>query len=180
MQYLALLRGINVGGKNIVPMEQLKSCFQKMGYENVLTYIQSGNVLFSSRSRSAKKLSGQIESAIANQFTIQSQVFCISATEYFHELECAHSRFGKDKNCKHNAMFIVDASKPTDILAKIGSPVKGIETVSHGSRTLFWTANKNQIGKTAMMKISKSPVYRKLTVRNHNTAFKLAELLGQQ
>ena len=46
--YLALLRGINVGGKNKVPMAELKACFEELGCENVRTYIASGNVMFES------------------------------------------------------------------------------------------------------------------------------------
>ncbi|NIP26808.1 MAG: DUF1697 domain-containing protein, partial [Phycisphaerae bacterium] len=45
-QYAALLRGINVGGKNIIKMADLRACFERMGFSDVRTYIQSGNVLF--------------------------------------------------------------------------------------------------------------------------------------
>jgi uncharacterized protein (DUF1697 family) len=48
VQYLALLRGINVGGKNIIKMADLKACFESLGFSDVVTYIQSGNVLFKS------------------------------------------------------------------------------------------------------------------------------------
>jgi hypothetical protein len=52
--YLALLRGINVGGKNKVPMAELKACFEELGCENVRTYIASGNVIFESGKSSAE------------------------------------------------------------------------------------------------------------------------------
>jgi uncharacterized protein (DUF1697 family) len=55
-KYLALLRGINVGGNNIIKMVDLKACFEKMGFLDVSTYIQSGNVLFSSPETSLTKL----------------------------------------------------------------------------------------------------------------------------
>src|SRR3954469_825905 len=66
--YVALLRGINVGGKNLIKMPALKACFEKGGFEDVSTYIQSGNVLFSSTSRSARPLTERIEAMLADAF----------------------------------------------------------------------------------------------------------------
>ena len=59
-RYVALLRGINVGGKNLIRMPALKAAFEAAGFEDVSTYIQSGNVLFSSPSRSARRLTEEI------------------------------------------------------------------------------------------------------------------------
>ena len=64
-RYVALLRGINVGGKNLIRMPALKAAFEAAGFEDVSTYIQSGNVLFSSPSRSAKRLTEEIEALLA-------------------------------------------------------------------------------------------------------------------
>ena len=56
MKYVALLRGINVGGNNKVSMTELKTCLEEAGFENVSTYINSGNVLFESEANDAVKL----------------------------------------------------------------------------------------------------------------------------
>ena len=66
--YLALLRGINVGGANKVPMKELRGLFEKLGYEDVQTYLQSGNVIFEGKSSTSKKLAAEIERAIAKAF----------------------------------------------------------------------------------------------------------------
>ena len=67
-QYLALLRSINVGGKNSIKMADLIACFEGMGFTNVATYIQSGNVLFCSSKNNIPELTDTIESALSKQF----------------------------------------------------------------------------------------------------------------
>ena len=64
--YVALLRGINVGGNNIIRMTALKACFETLGFQDVSTYIQSGNVLFSTAESDTVKLTAKIETALSN------------------------------------------------------------------------------------------------------------------
>jgi uncharacterized protein (DUF1697 family) len=72
--YLALLRGINVGGKNKVSMPQLRLVFEDLGHEGVRTYVQSGNVVFESRSSAPKKVATDIEHAISETFDLSISV----------------------------------------------------------------------------------------------------------
>ncbi len=73
--YLALLRGINVGGKNKVNMADLKACFEKLGYGSVQTYGNSGNVIFSAASTDPRMLESHIEKALATDFSSSIGVF---------------------------------------------------------------------------------------------------------
>jgi uncharacterized protein (DUF1697 family) len=66
--YVALLRGINVGGRNLIRMPALKACFEENGFEDVATYIQSGNVLFASSETKSAALTGRIEAMLAESF----------------------------------------------------------------------------------------------------------------
>src|SRR5262249_24036943 len=68
MKYVALLRGINVGGANVIKMAALKSCLERLGFASVTTLIASGNVVFESSERKAPKLRHQIETALSNTF----------------------------------------------------------------------------------------------------------------
>lgn len=68
IQYLALLRGINVGGKNIIKMVDLKACFEEMDLSDVTTYIQSGNVVFASTETDSAKLTDKIEKTLSKRF----------------------------------------------------------------------------------------------------------------
>jgi len=80
MQYIAFFRGINVGGKNVVKMIDLKKLFTDMGFQDVRTYIQSGNVIFSS-DRGRTSLAAEIECVFQKQFGFRSPVILRSGTE---------------------------------------------------------------------------------------------------
>ena len=69
MRYVALLRGINVGGHKIIPMARLRSIFESSGFANVTTYIQSGNVLFDSTLRTSKSVRTKVESMLRHAFS---------------------------------------------------------------------------------------------------------------
>ena len=79
--YLALLRGINVGGAKKVPMKELRALFEGLGHESVLTYLQSGNVVFESRSRTPEKLAAEIEDAVAKTFDLEVSVIIRTRAE---------------------------------------------------------------------------------------------------
>lgn len=68
MKYVAFLRGINVGGKTSIKMEKLREVFSSLGFENVKTYIQSGNVIFESIETNDAKIAAEIEAAIEREF----------------------------------------------------------------------------------------------------------------
>jgi len=79
--FVALLRGVNVGGKNLLPMKELSRMFEEAGCANVLTYIQSGNVRFSASPAKAAKLPGVISARIAERFGYRTPVILRSADE---------------------------------------------------------------------------------------------------
>jgi uncharacterized protein (DUF1697 family) len=79
--YLALLRGINVSGKNPVPMAKLKETFADLGFAGVKTYLQSGNVVFQAKKTPPAKLAGEIEAAISRDFGHQVSVLVLTADQ---------------------------------------------------------------------------------------------------
>ena len=76
MTYVALLRGINVGGKNITKMAALKACLEEAGLDRVETFIQSGNVVFETRQKSLARLTAQIDAAIAQPWASIRESSC--------------------------------------------------------------------------------------------------------
>lgn len=78
-KYIALLRGINIGGHKIIPMAQLKELFVELGFSNVSTYIQSGNVVFKAKKQSLEKIKTLIERGIENTFGFSSTLFVFEA-----------------------------------------------------------------------------------------------------
>jgi uncharacterized protein (DUF1697 family) len=73
-QYVALLRGINAGGNNVIPMAALRSCFEAEGFRDVATYIQSGNVLFTTSRTNQRVLTRQMKVALSKTFAYRSRV----------------------------------------------------------------------------------------------------------
>ena len=93
-QYLALLRGINVGGNNIIKMADLKACFENMGFTEVVTFIQSGNVLFRSAEKDKTKLTKKIEQGLSERFSYKSRLVVVAHKELKKAVVEAPKEFG--------------------------------------------------------------------------------------
>ena len=91
---IALLRGINVGGKNVIPMAELKACFEAEGFSDVTTYIQSGNVIFTSVERGRLRLTRRIEDALAARFAYRASVVVRSRAQLRRVVDRAPAGFG--------------------------------------------------------------------------------------
>ena len=179
LRFLALLRGINVGGKNVIAKDDLRQCFEDLGYTKVRTYIQSGNILFRSDETSVKKLTAAIESGLSDRFSYQAQAVVLPHRKYKSAVAAAPDGWGTDDQQKHNALFTLNSTTPKKVLAQLATPKPDIETVTAGPGVIFWSASKSQLTKTTMMKLAKEPVYQQMTVRNHNTVFKLLDLFQE-
>jgi len=81
MRWIALFRGINVGGKHVLPMKELTSLLESRGCRNVVTYIQSGNAVFDSPERDPSKLARRIAKAIAAERGFEPQVLLVDLAE---------------------------------------------------------------------------------------------------
>src|SRR5437867_7040941 len=93
-QYLALLRGINVGGNNVITMTALKACFEKLGLMDVAIYIQIGNVLFRTAEKDLGRLTNNIEGTLSKQFSYTSRVVVVPHGELTHLVQRAPQGFG--------------------------------------------------------------------------------------
>src|SRR6478735_2148963 len=107
MVFIALLRGINVGGNNKVSMPELRACFEALGFTNVRTYINSGNVIFESPQTDRVALVTHCEAAIEEQFGFHVVCSVISADELRNALAQAPAWWDKVKTDKQNALFII-------------------------------------------------------------------------
>ena len=178
-RFLALLRGINVGGKNIIAKADLRQCFEELGLTNVRTYIQSGNVLFRCDEKSVDELTATLQAGLSDRFAYKAQVVVLSQRKYKLAVAAAPNGWGTDQEQKHNAMFTLSSTTPQKVLAQLPAPKHDIELVSVGPGVIFWSVSKKHQSQTTAMKLAKEPVYQQMTVRNHNTVFKLLELFEE-
>ena len=113
MKYIAFLRGINVGGKNKVKMETLREVFSSLGFENVKTYINSGNIIFGTGKTHDKKLAAKIEKAIEKEFSLSIKVIVRSIVE-IEEIVKNNPFDGQFENDKDLHVFFLDEEMPEE------------------------------------------------------------------
>lgn len=179
MIYAALLRGINVGGKNKINMKMLKATFETAGMDDVVTYINSGNIIFSSREEEKLELSGKLEKAILQDFSLQIRVLIRSKEEIESVIEALPDIWKNDREMKSDVMFLWDEIDEASLLdsLKIRS---GIDTVKYIPGAILWSVDKKNISKSGLSKIAGTNTYKKMTIRNVNTVRKIYELIQAQ
>lgn len=176
-KYIALLRGINVGGKNKVPMPLLKSAFEEAGFSEVSTYINSGNVIFSYEDKASAVLQQKCQQAIMDKFKLNIAVAVISAIEFSDALSHAPEWWDRDIESKHNVIFIIAPANADSMIKEIGIKPE-YEQITHYGEVIFWSAPIKTFSRTRWSNIVATSVYSSITIRNANTTKKLLQLLG--
>jgi len=173
--YVALLRGINVGGNNLVDMRRLKATFERLGLENVRTYINSGNVLFDTKRRGRPQLTKAIAAGIAEDFGVDMGVLLRTADELRALVDAIPAKWTNDTTMKCDVYFLwpaIDRAKVVDEVPR--NPE--IEDLRYLPGALVRRIDNDKRTKSPMTKIVGTPIYKQMTARNINTVRKLAAL----
>jgi uncharacterized protein (DUF1697 family) len=177
VRYVALLRGINVGGNALIRMADLKECVESLGHGAVRTYIASGNVLFESAERSGAKLDAQLERAIEHAFGLPVRVVVRSRAE----METIAARLPQDwvadTALRVSVAFLLRGNDARKVASGL-KPKDGIDRLVTAPGALIWAIRRDALTRTGL-KLVGTPVYKQMTVRNANTTLKLAELLRE-
>jgi uncharacterized protein (DUF1697 family) len=177
MKYVALLRGINVGGKNLIKMSDLKACFEKQGHEAVSTYIQSGNVLFASKKSGALELCKRIETTLEKTFDYGASVVLVSEKQLTEVVRRAPKGFGSEPaKYRYDVLFL----KPPLTAAAAMKSIKtrdGVDQAFSGSGVLYFSRLIAKATQSQLSRIVGTPIYKSLTIRNWNTTTTLFRLL---
>jgi uncharacterized protein (DUF1697 family) len=176
--FVALLRGVNVGGKNNLSMSSLKTNLAKAGFEDVATYINSGNVLFTSSETDARKLETKIERLLSNQHKLECKVVVRSLSEMKKLVESLPASWKGDEEWAHNVMFLRHSIDSKDVLKELG-PKPDIEKVVYRPGAVLWSARRSDMKQSTMNKLSSRKLFQEMTVRNPNTTRKLYELMKE-
>jgi uncharacterized protein (DUF1697 family) len=179
MLYVALLRGINVGGKNKVDMKQLKAVFEDTGLTDVKTYINSGNVIFSSKIRAKARLIDQIEDAIAKRFGFEVRVVLRDLKEMKALVKAIPTTWTDNQKMRCYVMFLwKDVDRPS-ILKELNFDPK-LEDVRYAGGAVLWRIDRKDQNKSKLWRgIFGTPLYKQMSVRNCNTVRKLLTLMEQ-
>lgn len=177
--YLILLRGINVGGKNTVSMATLREHLEKLGYANVTTYINSGNVILSSH-KSVKAIQTEIESLLPKYYKLDTdliKVLVLSHEQLRAVVDKRPKGFGGKPDVYHSdAIFLIDI-RLEDAMA-VFVPRDGVDKVWPGVGVIYSQRLSVERTKSRLGKIIGTPAYKSMTIRSWNTVTKLLALLG--
>ena len=176
-QYIALLRGINVGGKNKISMPLLKAAFEKHGFSDVRTYINSGNVIFSCVQTERTALQAVCRKIIADTFSLDIALSIVLPNELAEALDNAPAWWDADADSKHNAIFVIAPATAETVLACIGETKPDYERIAHAGQVLFWSAPIQTFSRTRLTKVVTTSLSTDITIRNANTTKKLLQLV---
>lgn len=176
-KYIALLRGINVGGKNKVSMTELKVLLQNNGFYDVVTYINSGNIIFSSNIEDEEKLKDIFERIISEEFKLNIPVAIISVNDLDEALKNAPSWWDNEEMSKHNAIFVIPPATVDKVFSEVGIIKPEYEKIDYYGRVIFWSAPISTFSRTRLSKMVGTTLYDFITIRNANTAKKLIQLV---
>ncbi|MDE7327917.1 MAG: DUF1697 domain-containing protein [Lachnospiraceae bacterium] len=174
-RYIAFLRGINISGKNKVPMAELKKGFEELGFAKVKTYLNSGNIIFSSDKDDMGSFTNQIQTKIKSQFNLDIPVFVISKEVLEDILSNAPDWWGNgDKEIYDNLIFIIPPATFADVFHEIGEPKKELEMIKDYKEAVFWSFSRKDYQKTNWWsKTASASISTKLTIRAVNTVRKI-------
>ncbi|HYF10763.1 MAG TPA: DUF1697 domain-containing protein [Actinomycetota bacterium] len=177
MRYVALLRGINVGGKNLIRMSDLKASFEANGFDDVSTYIQSGNVLFTAPRGSSRALTARIETLLTATFGTAATVVVRSHAQLRSVVEHAPRGFGgRPREYRHDVVFLKEPVTAEAAVATIRTK-PGVDEVWVGRGVLYFSRLEARATQSRLNSIVASPIYPSITIRNWNTTTKLLALM---
>ena len=177
-RYIALLRGINISGKNKVPMAELRKCFETLDFMEVKTCLNSGNVIFSCKDTDAAELVNRIERMIQHLFSLNIPVFVIPQEELADILRHAPDWWGtENQEIYDNLIFILPPATFPDMYHEIGAPKEGLEQIQEYQSVVFWSFSRKDYQKTNWWpKTASVPLGSKLTIRTANTIRKIVKM----
>ncbi|MEH6991168.1 DUF1697 domain-containing protein [Neobacillus drentensis] len=179
MVYIALLRGINVGGRNKIDMKLLKQTFERVGMNDVVTYINTGNIIFSYSGLSKSELSRILEEAIHHDFGLQIKVVIRSVEDVREIINAIPDTWKNDKEMTSDVSFLWDEIDDESVFENL-IITPNIDTVKYVPGAILWSVDKKNVTKSGKSKIVGSMIYKQVTVRNVNTARKIYELMQAQ
>ena len=174
-QHLALLRGINVGGKNPVKMADLRDAFESMGFADVATYINSGNVLFRASREARDQLAARIEAELTKGFGIELKIALLNERQLTAVVEGAPRGFGAESH-RCDVIFV---RKPLTAKKAFGVVEirEGVDSAWNANGVVYFSRLAAQASGSRLSKVVMTPEYKNMTIRSWSTTTKLAALM---
>jgi uncharacterized protein (DUF1697 family) len=177
-QYVALLRGINVGGGNIIRMADLKTCFEACRLESVATFIQSGNVLFETAESNAARLVKKLETALSTTFSpYKARIVLCSHARMRQVVDKAPTGFGRQpEKYRYDVIYVREPMTAAEAMKSVKTR-PGVDEAVAGPQVMYFSRLVAKASQSLLPRIVGSPVYQHLTIRNWNTTTKILALM---
>jgi len=175
--WISLLRGINVGGKNVLPMKELRNLLEKLGYENVRTYIQSGNCVFDAKESNASAISNEIAYAISKKFKIKPSVVTISLAQLNAAIK--NNPYDSKKNEPKTIHFFFLSETPKEVDKARLQSLKNESEEFLLKKNIFYLFAPEGIARSKLAAGAEKALGVPTTARNYRTVIKLAELASE-
>ena len=173
-EYLVLLRGINVGGRNKVPMKDLRAHLEQLGYDGVSTYIASGNAFLTS-DESADLVTERIEDSLVQAFHLDDELIRVRVLDrpgFQGVIENKPEHFGEQPDIYHSdAIFLMGIDAGTALAAF--NPREGVDAVWPGEGVIYSRRLSSERTKSRLSSIMASPLYKSMTIRSWSTTMNL-------
>ena len=178
MKYIALLRGINISGKNKISMSELKKLLEENNYQNVSTYLNSGNIIFECNIDNKETIMDNIHTLIKTKFLLDIPVYITTDKELENILNNSPKWWGSsNKEIYDNLIFIIPPTKYEEVYNTIGSPKEGLELIEEYNNCVFWSFDLNNYRKSNWwVKTASTDIKDKITIRTANTMRKILEI----
>jgi uncharacterized protein (DUF1697 family) len=177
LNYLALLRGINVGGKNSIKMDLLKQTFEENGFTEVQTYIQSGNILFNADENDKIKLREKIGKMVFDAFTVEINVLVLTLSDIENAVNNAPQGFGEEnEKYKYDVIFLIEPLTKEEVIKEL-KPRENGDEFYEGQKVFYIKRLIKKLSGSFLEKIIKTPMWQNITIRNLKTTKKLYELM---
>ena len=175
--FVALLRGINVGGKNQIKMADLRACFEAEGFRGVSTYIQSGNVVFASRETGLPGLVMRIERMLAASFDYEASVVVRNRTQMRAIVDRAPTGFGSDPSRYRSDVIFLKPPLTARTAMKSVRTREGVDQAYAGTGVLYFSRLASRASQSQLSRLVSMPVYQSMTIRNWATTTKLRQMV---
>lgn len=177
--HLILVRGINVGGLNRVPMAGFKTCLQELGFKNVSTFLVTGNALIES-DLGAREIEAKIDDVLPKAFRLDSElvrVLALTRAQFKAMVDKRPKGFGDQPDKYHSdAIFLMGLT--TAQAMKVFSPREGVDMIWPGKGVIYSQRLSAMRTKSRLNRIMAAPEYHSMTIRSWSTTTKLLELMS--
>ncbi len=168
MTYIAFLRGVNVGAA-------IKEALVALGLSDVRTYINSGNVIFSTRASDAQRLTARIEKALDQHTGMAIKVIVVDHKTLKRMVDSIPRNWVDDNTMRTYVLLLWKELDDRSILDRL--PIKpGVDELKYMPGAVVWRVDRDNVGRSQMNRIVGTPLYKKITIRSANTMRKLNEL----